>query len=44
MECGYLYGTVMAMTYKDVLLASQSRSKSNPGQTGQWASVCPVTA
>ena len=44
MDCGYLYGTVKAMTYKDILRASQNRNKSNPGQTGQRASVCPVSA
>ena len=44
MDCGYLYGTVKAMTYKDILRASQVRNKSNPGQTGQRVSVCPVTA
>ena len=44
MDCGYLYGTVKAMTYKDILRASQNRNKSNPGQTGQRACVCPVTA
>ena len=44
MDCGYLYGTVKAMTYKDILCASRNRNKSNPGQTGQRAGVCPVTA
>ena len=44
MDCGYLYGTVKAVTYMDILCASRSRNKSNPGQTGQRASVCPVTA
>ena len=44
MDCGYLYGTVKAMTYKDILCASQDYHKSNPDQTGQRASVCPVTA
>ncbi len=40
----YLYGKVISMTYKDVLRKSQANSKSNPGQTGQRASVCPVSA
>ena len=44
MDCRYLYGTVKAVTHKDILCASRSRNKSNPGQTGQWACVCPVTA
>ena len=44
MDCGYLYGTVKAMTYKDILCASRSRNRSNPGQTGQRAGGCPVTA
>ena len=45
MDCGYLYGTVKSMTYRDILCASgRSRNKSNPGQTGQRAGVCPVTA
>ena len=44
MDCGYLYGKVRAVTYKDILKASQDHSKSNPGQTGQRASVCPVSA
>ena len=44
MDCGYLYGTVKVLTYKDILFASRSRNKSNPGQTGQRASVCPVSA
>ena len=44
MDCGYLYGTVKVLTYKDILFASRRRNKSNPGQTGQWACVCPVTA
>ena len=44
MDCGYLYGTVKAVTYKDILCASRSRNKSNPGQAGQRAGVCPVTA
>ena len=44
MDCGYLYGTVKAVTYKDILCVSRSINKSNPGQTGQRASVCPVTA
>ena len=44
MDCGYLYGTVKAVTYKDILCASRRRNKSNPGQTGQRAGVCPVTA
>ena len=43
MDCGYLYGTVKAVTYMDILCASRSRNKSNPGQTGQRAGVCPVT-
>ena len=44
MDCGYLYGTVKAMTYKDILSAGQENHKSNPGETGQRASVCPVSA
>ena len=44
MDCRYLYGTVKAVTYKDILCASRRRKKSNPGQTGQRAGVCPVTA
>ena len=44
MDCGYLYGTVKAMTYKDILSAGQRNHKSNPGETGQRASVCPVSA
>ena len=44
MDCGYLYGTVKAVTYKDILCDSRRRKKSNPGQTGQRAGVCPVTA
>ena len=44
MDCGYLYGTVKAVTYKDILCASRRRKKSNPVQTGQRAGVCPVTA
>ena len=44
MDCGYLYGTVKAMTYKDILRAGQENHKSNPGETGQRACVCPVTA
>ena len=44
MDCGYLYETVKAVTYKDILCASRSRNKSNPGQAGQRAGVCPVTA
>ena len=44
MDCGYLYGTVKAVTYKDILRESQERNRSNPGQTGQRAGVCPVTA
>ena len=42
MSC--LYSTVISMTYKDVLRKSQENSKGNPGQTGQRASVCPVSA
>ena len=44
MDCGYLYGTVKAVTYKDILRASRRRNTSNPVQTGQRAGVCPVTA
>ncbi|MBR2591380.1 MAG: transposase, partial [Oscillospiraceae bacterium] len=44
MDCSYLYRTVRAVTYKDILGASQDYHKSNPGETGQRASVCPVTA
>ena len=44
MDCDYLYGTVKAMTYKDILCAGQENHKSNPGETGQRASVCPVSA
>ena len=44
MDFGYLYGTVKAMTYKDILSAGQKNHKSNPGETGQRASVCPVSA
>jgi hypothetical protein len=44
MDCSYLYGKVRAVTYKDILKASQDHNKSNPGQTGQRASVCPVSA
>ena len=44
MDCGYLYGKVRAVTRKDILEASQDHSKSNPGQTGQRASICPVSA
>ena len=45
MDCGYLYGTVKSMTYRDILCASgRSRNKSNPDQTRQRAGVCPVTA
>ena len=41
--------TVKPMTYRDILRASQAGNKtnnnrSNPGQTGQRACVCPVTA
>ncbi len=44
MEYGYLYDTVISLTYKDILRISQSRNRSNPGNTGQRARVCPVTA
>ena len=44
MDCGYLYGRVTAVTYKDILQESHKYNKSNPGQTGQRASVCPVCA
>ena len=44
MDCGYLYGTVRAVTYKDVLRKSLRNNRSNPGQTGQRACVCPVSA
>ena len=47
MNCGYLYGGVKAVTYKDILLESHKYNKynkSNPVQTGQRASVCPVCA
>ena len=44
MDCRYLYGTVKAVTYKDILCDSRRRKKSNLGQTGQRAGVCPVTA
>ena len=40
----YLYGKVISMTYKEILRNSQENKKSNPGQTGQRASVCPVSA
>ena len=43
-DFGCLYGTVKAMTFRDVLLASQEWKKRNPGQTGQRACVCPVSA
>nr|MCR4894061.1 hypothetical protein [Eubacteriales bacterium] len=45
-DCEYLYGTVLSMTVRDVLRASQEyhRTESDPGQTGQRASVCPVSA
>ncbi len=44
MDCGYLYGKVRGVIYKDILKASQDYSKSNPGQTGQSAGDCPVSA
>ena len=49
MDTEYLYHTVRPMTYRDILRASRERNKtnnnrSNPGQTGQRACVCPVTA
>ena len=44
MDCGYLYGVVKAVTYRDILQESHKYNKSNPGQTGQRASVCPVCA
>ena len=44
MDCSYLYGKVRAVTYKDILKASQDHNRSNSGQTGQRASVCPVSA
>ena len=40
----YLYGTVVSMTCRDVLRKSQETKRSNPDQTGQRASVCPVSA
>ena len=45
-DCEYLYGTVLSVTVRDVLRASQEyhRTESDPGQTGQRASVCPVSA
>ena len=43
-DFGSLYGTVKAMTFRDVLLAGQEWKKRNPGQTGQRACVCPVSA
>ena len=43
-DFGCLYGTVKAMTFRDVFLAGQEWKKRNPGQTGQWACVCPVSA
>ncbi len=44
MDCGYLYETVKALTYKDIMCISRNRNRSNPGQTGQRAGVCPVSA
>ena len=44
MDCGYLYGTVKAVACKDIRGASRRGKKSKPGQTGQRAGVCPVTA
>ena len=44
MDYSYLYRTVRAVTYRDILGASQDYHKRNPGETGQRASVCPVTA
>ena len=44
MDYSYLYRTVRAVTYRDILGASLDYHKRNPGETGQRASVCPVTA
>ena len=43
MPLDYVCGTVMAVKHSDILRISQEY-KRNPGQTGQRACVCPVSA
>ena len=43
MSADYICGTVMAVKHSDILRISQEY-KRNPGQTGQRACVCPVSA
>ena len=43
MSADYICGTVIAVKHSDILRISQEY-KRNPGQTGQRACVCPVSA